>query len=84
MIWCRNETGYGAHGPHEAREPEAWCFSGEMMLSARVSNYPDHVNKARMSHHLYRKEEDCVMFPKTLLKKGLRFHQPAGGNLTQA
>lgn len=48
-------------------EPEAVLLR-EMMLSARVSNYPDHVNKGTyVSPPLQEKEEDCVMFPKTLL-----------------
>ena len=40
-------------------EPEVVLLR-EMMLSARVSNYPDHINKARMSHHLYRKKKRIV------------------------
>ena len=40
-------------------EPEVVLLR-EMMLSARVSNYPDHVNKASVSHHLYRKKKRLV------------------------
>lgn len=40
-------------------EPEVVLLR-EMMLSARISNYLDHVNKASVSHHLYRKKKRIV------------------------
>lgn len=50
-------------------EPEVVLLR-EMMLSARVSNYPDPMSARQVCPTpLQEKEENCVMFPKTLLER---------------